>query len=92
LKRDYHPEVWSVLEGQLGRFYTIDPEAKGFGIYVVFWFGAGPPTPIPPPPNGLPRPESAADMEQMVRDLISADKKNRLAVAVIDVSGAAHRS
>ena len=39
LKRDYHGEVWTAIEQQLDRFYTHDPEAKGFGIYCVFWFG-----------------------------------------------------
>ena len=39
LKRDYHSEVWTAVERQLDRFYTRDPEANGFGIYGVFWFG-----------------------------------------------------
>jgi hypothetical protein len=39
LKRDYHAEVWTALMGQLERFYAHDPEAKGFGVYCVFWFG-----------------------------------------------------
>jgi hypothetical protein len=35
LKRDYHAEVWTAIEGQLERFYTHDPEAKGFGVYCL---------------------------------------------------------
>ena len=38
LKKDTHLEVWSAAQEQLDRFYTRDPEAKGFGIYGVFWF------------------------------------------------------
>jgi hypothetical protein len=92
LKRDYHPDVWSALEGQLDRFYTIDPDAKGFGVYGIFWFGAKRPSPIPPPPHGFRRPESAEEMERALGDLIPADKRSRLAVVIIDVSGAAARS
>jgi hypothetical protein len=87
LKRDYHAEVWTAMEGQLERFYAHDPEAKGFGIYCVFWFGAKRPRTIPNPPKGLTPPQSAAEMEQMLKDMLRENMKNRLAVVVIDVSG-----
>jgi hypothetical protein len=87
LKRDYHSEVWIALTGQLERFYAHDPEAKGFGIYVVFWFGDKRPTQIPAPPNGMERPKTAAEMESMLRSLLTEDMRKRLAVIVIDVSG-----
>jgi hypothetical protein len=87
LKRDYHPDVWTAIEGQLERFYAHDPEAKGFGVYCVFWFGEGRKRPIPNPPNGLPVPKSAAEMEQMLRDLMPENMRSRLAAIVIDVSG-----
>jgi predicted NACHT family NTPase len=87
LKRDYHGEVWTALEGQLERFYAHDPDAKGFGIYCVFWFGDKRPTPIPAPPKGISRPQSAAEMQQMLTDLTPLDMRQRIAVIVIDVSG-----
>jgi hypothetical protein len=87
LKRDYHGEVWTAIELQLDRFYTHDPEAKGFGIYCVFWFGAGRPNEIPLPPNGLNRPQSAGEMEQMLKTSLGSRDLNRIAVVVIDVSG-----
>jgi hypothetical protein len=87
LKRDYHAEVWTAMTGQLERFYAHDPEAKGFGIYVVFWFGAKRPMDVPAPPNGMPRPKTAAEMEAMLQTLLPADMRKRLAVIVIDVSG-----
>jgi hypothetical protein len=88
LKRDYHAEVWSAAEEQLDRFYTIDPDAKGFGVYGVFWFGDKRPRAIPAPPHGRAHSHSVAEMEQMLRDLIPHEKRNRLAVVVFDVSGA----
>jgi hypothetical protein len=87
LKRDYHADVWTAAEQQLDRFYAHDPEAKGFGVYCVFWFGDKRPLDIPSPPNGLKRPESPTAMEQMLKNLLPEKVKSRIAVAVIDVSG-----
>ncbi len=49
IKRDYHSDVWTAPDCQLERFYAHDPEALGFGIYLVFWFGDGRPSAIPDP-------------------------------------------
>lgn len=49
--RDCHAEVWTTIQGQLERFYTPDPQAKGFGVYGVFRFGDKKPNPIPAPPG-----------------------------------------
>jgi hypothetical protein len=40
-----------------------------------------------PPPGGRSRPKTAAEMEQMLIDLIPQDMRKRIAVIVIDVSG-----
>ncbi len=53
LKRDFHAEVWTAIAGQLERFYVHDPEAKGFGVYVVFWFGAKRTQSIRRPPGDI---------------------------------------
>lgn len=87
LKRDYHADVWSAAETQLDRFYTIDPDAKGFGVYAVFWFGDKRGSPLPTPPHDLPRPQSAAEMEATLRSLLPEEKRNRIAIIVLDVSG-----
>lgn len=88
LKRDYHAQVWTAATEQLERFYVHDPEAKGFGIYVVFWFGAKRPTEIPAPPHGMERPKTAAEMESMLVSVLPEEMRKRLTVIVIDVSGA----
>jgi predicted NACHT family NTPase len=87
LKRDHHPDVWTAAETQLERFYVHDPDAHGFGVYVVFWFGAKRPRPIPAPPGGRSLPNSAAEMAVMLRALLPKDRAARIAVLVIDVSG-----
>jgi hypothetical protein len=40
-----------------------------------------------PPPGGRSRPKTAAEMEQMLIDLLPQDMRKRIAVIVIDVSG-----
>lgn len=87
LKRDYHADVWTALLGQLERFYAHDPEAKGFGVYCVFWFGDKRPKKIPTPLNQMNPPQSAAEMETMLRGLVPEAMRDRLNVIVIDVSG-----
>jgi hypothetical protein len=87
LKRDYHAEVWTAISEQLERFYTPDPDAKGFGIYCVFWFGQKRSQSIPAHPRGLSRPNSASEMERMLKDELSEDVKRRISILVIDVSG-----
>jgi hypothetical protein len=85
LKRDTHADVWTALEGQLDRLYTRDPDASGYGIYGVFWYGNKRKGVLPASPTGQ-RPASAADMERMLVDGLPDDKKGRIAVLVIDVS------
>lgn len=85
-KRSHHAEVWSAATSQLDRFYAHDPESKGFGIYVVFWFGEGDSWKIPLPPNGQERPTSASQMEQMLVAVLPESMRARIAVIVIDVT------
>jgi hypothetical protein len=89
LKRDYHVEVWTAAENQLDRFYTRDPEASGYGIYAVFWFGPKRRGNIPKPPNGVSLPQNAEEMESALRSALPLEKANKIAVLVIDVSGPA---
>jgi hypothetical protein len=88
VKRDRHSKVWHAAETQLDRFYTWDPEALGFGVYAVLWFGDKTNSSIPLPPNQQDRPKSAAEMQQMLTTLIPKEKRSRLAIVVLDVSGA----
>jgi hypothetical protein len=86
LKRDSHGEVWSAAETQLDRFYTRDPEAKGFGIYGVFWFGGNRKGKLKAAPDGV-IPPTAAAMADALRARLPEKTRARIDVIVLDVSG-----
>ncbi|MGP8050225.1 MAG: NACHT domain-containing protein [Desulfobaccales bacterium] len=86
LKRDTHGDLWEACINQLERLYTRDPEAAGYGIYVVFWFGDKREGNIQAPPRGIARPTSAEDLEAALRSLIPNDRRHRLEAVVLDVT------
>ena len=85
IKRDTHDDVWKSCEDQLIRLYSRDPEAEGYGIYVVLWFGKKRLGSITNPPNGISRPCSADEMEQKLNLLVPNESQNCIDVIVIDV-------
>lgn len=87
LKRNYHPMVWSAVQEQLERFYTRDPEAKGYGIYVILWFGSRVASAGPLPPHPHSRPKSASEMQNLLIELIPVERRYKIGVVVLDVSG-----
>lgn len=87
LKRDYHTELWVAIEQQLDRFYTRDPEAHGYGIYGVFWFGEKRPRRLQSAPTNLPLLNTANDLENALKNGIPASQREKIQVFVLDVSG-----
>ncbi|HBL5002181.1 TPA: hypothetical protein LR172_004095, partial [Enterobacter cloacae] len=90
IKRDYHRDVWRALNEQLDQLYTTNPDAAGYGIYLVFWFGASRPNAIPRPEKDTPPPVNATTMEDILNEAVPTVKRNRLSAIVIDVSGEAN--
>lgn len=90
IKRDYHRDVWSALNEQLDQLYTTNPDAAGYGIYLVFWFGASRPNAIPRPAKDTPPPVNAAIMEDILNKAVPMVKRGHLSAIVIDVSGEAN--
>jgi hypothetical protein len=87
LKKDVHSDVWSAAETQLERFYTRDPEASGFGVYGVFWFGDKRDGKLPPSPVGAAEPKTASEMADTLRTLLPESTRVRTAIVLFDVSG-----
>jgi hypothetical protein len=86
LKRDIHTELWSAPATQLDRFYTRDPEASGYGVFGVFWYGEHRQGRVPKHPKGNAAPTTALELETMLNDIIVAEQRIKLRAVVIDVS------
>jgi hypothetical protein len=86
LKRDTHGELWSAPATQLDRFYTHDPDASGYGVYGVFWYGKHRKGTVPKHLQGKALPKSAIELETMLNDIIVAEQRSKLRAVVIDVS------
>ena len=82
IKRSSHRDLWSAIRAQLIAKYTRDPGAGGYGIYLVFWFGAAR---CQSPERGA-RPKSADELEERLRDTLSAGDARLISICVVDVS------
>lgn len=85
LKRDHHPDLWTAPERQLEN-YTRDPEASGYGVYGVFWYGEKRRRAIAVAPNGA-RPQTAKEMQEMLWARVPDVRQYRTAIVILDVSG-----
>lgn len=83
VKLDRHGELWSATHGQLIARYSTDPRAKGWGIYVVLWFGD--PKEIPLPPSRA-RPQTPEELQAMLEAGLSEEEKRSITIHVLDCS------
>lgn len=82
-KRHYNGELWTAASTQLAG-YAADPDACGFGIYLVFWFGTE--FNAPKRSDGADSPDSVEALEAMLVDDLPLHLKDKLSVVVLDVS------
>jgi hypothetical protein len=82
IKKNTHANLWRAIHDQLIKKYTRDPRAHGYGIYLVFWFGADK---TQPPPRGQ-RPHTADELEKRLRATLSADENRKISVCVMNVA------
>lgn len=86
LKRDCHGDLWEAAQTQLERLYTRDPDAKGYGIYGVFWYGEKRKSPIPAV-DGEGAPTSPSELQQRLQARVPEASRDKVRVIVLDVSG-----
>ena len=81
-KKNTHRDLWRAPRDQLIAKYTIDPKTDGYGIYLVFWFGAEFTT---SPPSGH-KPRTAQELQEQLEATLTDDEARKISVVVIDVS------
>ena len=84
IKKSSNRDLWSAIRNQLIGKYTRDPGARGYGIYLVFWFG-NEPDPCQMPESGS-RPQTATELEKRLRDTLSMAEARLISICVIDVA------
>jgi hypothetical protein len=81
VKEDYHKDLWTAWRDQLQHLYTIDPDAQGYGLYLVLWFGVK----VKKHPEGL-KVGSARELKEALEARIPPTDHYRLMVQVLDLS------
>ena len=84
IKKSCHRDLRTAIKTQLIAKYTRDPGAKGYGIYLVFWFGDT--EHCRPIPIDQHRPQNADELEELLLETLSEEEKLRISICVVDVS------
>lgn len=85
IKKSCHRDLWTSIHSQLIAKYTRDPGSKGYGIYVVFWFGDSQSCKPQIAPNGT-RPSGPVELREQLRNSLTLEQRNKIEVCVLDVS------
>lgn len=83
IKRSHHDDLWSAISNQLIPKYSLDPDSDGYGVFIVFWFGAGY---LKKPSDKDKAPETAEQLENMLFDAMGIAERKKIKVCVFDVS------
>ena len=88
VKKSDSKDLWRAIEDQLVPKHLRDPRSGGYGIYLVFWFGAD--FLKRSPPEGT-CPESPGDLLEILQGLVPPEHRRTITVVVVDVSAPAGR-
>ena len=83
VKKNTHRDLWSAPRMQLISKYTSDPDTEGYGIYLVFWFGAA----LTQAPAAGPRPATPEELRRQLEATLTDAEARKISICVIDVAG-----
>ncbi len=83
IKGEWHKELRTAAESQLVQQYAIDPDANGYGIYLVFWFGG---TEMPSFKKDDPKPNTPEALQEILEAEFKTVNPQRIFVRVLDVT------
>ena len=82
VKKNTHRDLWSAPRMQLISKYTSDPDTEGYGIYLVFWFGAA----LTQAPAAGPRPATPEELRRQLEAALTDEETRKISICVIDVA------
>ena len=82
VKKNTHRDLWSAPRMQLISKYTSDPDTEGYGIYLVFWFGAA----LTQAPAAGPRPATPEELRRQLEATLTDEEARKISICVIDVA------
>jgi len=77
-------DLWRGIRQQLMEKYAQEPEAEGYGIYLVFWFGS---KSTWPHPKAGKRPETPEKLQELLEQSLDNEERKRISVCVVDCTG-----
>lgn len=78
IKKEGRKDLWTAMSDQLVKKYAF----KGYGIYLVFWFGG---KDLKGAKDGGKKPASPQDLQSRLAAMLSEEERSRIFVRVIDV-------
>ena len=84
IKKDSHRDLWTAIPDQLMAKYTTDPDADGYGIYLVLWF-AERDKPVTRHPDGF-RPTTPEELQRLLEQSLTRAEADKISVIVLDVT------
>ena len=85
IKKNSHIDIWRGLTDQLVLNYTRDPTSHGYGVYVVFWFGAERQFMRVVSPDGD-IPKKPTELKELLIKRLDPKLRKRIHVVILDVS------
>jgi hypothetical protein len=84
VKGQWHDDLWTAMNDQLGDLYLKEYQSQGQGIYLIFYFGES--SSKKPKKNGEYKPRNALELQQSLTACIKEEYKEGIDVFVIDLS------
>ena len=84
VKGQWHDDLWTAMNDQLGDLYLKEYQSQGQGIYLIFYFGEN--TTKNPKRNDKYKPQNALQLKEFLTACIEEEYKEGIDVFVMDLS------
>ena len=85
IKGQWHPQLYTSMNEQLGDLYLKEYHSQGYGIYLVFWFGSTTTKPLYKIRGSELQPKNSFELEKLLETLIEEKFKQGVEVFVMNV-------